>query len=216
MMKPEKTYTTGELIADGVIHALGIVSSLVAVTALLWFALPRADAPTGTALVIYSIAMVLMFTASAAYHMVPHMQWKPALKRWDQAAIFFKIAGTYTPLVMLMGSLFAYVVLTGVWVAALVGATGKLAFRKRFDSISLAIYLPLGWASLLLAWPIFKTLPLAASILILAGGILYTIGVIFHVWEKLKFQNAIWHAFVLAAASCHFAAVASASFAAIA
>jgi hemolysin III len=215
-MKPEKIYTTEELVADGVIHALGIVSSVLAVTALLWFALPRTDVPTGTALVIYCLALVVMFTASAAYHMIPHMHWKPMLKRWDQAAIFFKIAGTYTPLVVLLGSVFANVVLIGVWLAALVGAVGKLVFRKRFDGISLAIYLPLGWASLLLAWPIFKTLPLAASILILAGGVLYTIGVIFHVWEKLKFQNAIWHAFVLAASACHFAAVASASMAAIA
>lgn len=211
----EREYSRAEIMADGAVHLAGIVASLIAVPLLLVFALPRFDAATSVSLGVYGSAIILLFLVSAAYHLIPHMHWKPVLRRFDQAAIFLKIAGTYTPLVMLLGSAFGYAVLAVVWLTALSGALGKLLLRRHFDRISLVIYLPLGWASLLLAWPIFNTLPLAASVLIVAGGLLYTVGVIFHVWEKLKFQNAIWHAFVLAASGCHFAAVASASFAAV-
>ncbi len=188
----------------------------MAVALLLVHAAPRVDASTTTALAVYGVALIALFVASAAYHMTPLHHWKPLLKRFDQAAIFLKIAGTYTPLVVLLGSIFAYGLLVAIWAAALFGAIAKLAFRTRFQQISVALYLPLGWASLLLIWPIWTTLPPAATILIVAGGVLYTIGVLFHVWEKLKFQNAIWHGFVLAASACHFAAVAHASFATIA
>jgi hemolysin III len=211
-----RVYSPGERIADAVIHVLGIGLSLVAVALLLAHAAPRVDASTTTALAIYGAALIALFVASAAYHMVPHLHWKPLLRRFDQAAIFLKIAGTYTPLVVVLGSLFAYGLLAAIWAAALFGAIAKLAFRTRFQQISVALYLPLGWASVLLIWPIWTTLPLAATVLIIAGGVLYTVGVIFHVWEKLKFQNAIWHGFVLAASACHFAAVASASLGSVA
>lgn len=211
-----REYSRAERVADGVIHFLGIGASLIAVSLLLAIALPKIDAASGVALGIYGAAIILLFTVSAAYHMVPRLEWKPALKRCDQAAIFLKIAGTYTPLVILIGGLFGYLVLALVWVAALLGAFAKLALGERYERISVALYLPLGWASLLLIWPIFSELPLSAGLLVLAGGLLYTVGVIFHAWEHLKFQNAIWHGFVLAASSCHFAAVAHASMAAIA
>ncbi len=211
-----RDYSRAERVADGIIHVVGISASLIAVSFLLIIALPRMDAASGAALTIYGIAIVSLFTVSAAYHMTPRMHWRPFLKRCDQAAIFLKIAGTYTPLVILIGSLFGYVVLAFVWLAALMGAFAKLALGERYERISVALYLPMGWASILLIWPIFTTLPPSAGWLIVAGGVLYTVGVIFHVWEKLKYQNAIWHAFVLAASSCHFAAVARASMAAIA
>jgi hemolysin III len=210
-----RVYSPGERLADAIVHVLGISLSLVAVALLLVHAAPRVDASTTTALAIYGAALIALFVASAAYHMTPLLHWKPVLKRFDQAAIFLKIAGTYTPLVVLLGSIFAYGLLVAIWAAALFGAIAKLAFRTRFQKISVALYLPLGWTSLLLIWPIWTTLPPAATILIVAGGVLYTVGVLFHVWEKLKFQNAIWHGFVLAASACHFAAVVHASFATI-
>jgi hemolysin III len=210
------TFSRAEVMADGAVHLAGIAASFIAVPVLLALTLPRLDFASGVSLAIYGGAIILLFCASAAYHLVPHLHWKPALRSFDQAAIFLKIAGTYTPLVVLIGSVFAYGVLAAVWVAAIAGALGKLLFRRQFDKVSVAIYLPLGWASLLLAWPIFQTLPLVASILIVAGGVLYTVGVLFHVREKLRFQNAIWHGFVLCASACHFAAVASASLASVA
>jgi len=205
-------YTRAERIADGIIHAVGIAASVVAVVVLLIAAIPTLDVFSTTALAIYGVTVVALFSVSAAYHMVSHADWKPVLRRFDQAAIFFKIAGTYTPLVVLIGSAFSYSILAFVWIAALLGAAAKLFLRHKLDGISVGIFLLLGWASLTLAWPIFETLPIAVSVLILAGGLLYSIGVVFHLWNGLKFQNAIWHAFVLAASACHFSAVAAGAF----
>ncbi len=209
-----RRYSWGELAADGTIHLLGIAFSLIAVFLLLAFATPKVDASVSVAIAVYGLAMILLFLASAANNMNRRHEWQPVLKRFDQAAIFMKIAGTYTPLVVLLGGVFAYGVLAIIWIAALGGAIGKLAFGQRFDRISVALYLPLGWASVLLLWPMALTLPVYATVLVVAGGLLYTVGVIFHVWEQLKFQNAIWHAFVLAASVCHFSAISTAAFAA--
>ncbi|WP_425418803.1 PAQR family membrane homeostasis protein TrhA [Oricola indica] len=206
-------YTRAERIADGVIHVVGITASVIAVAILLVIAVPTLEMSYSTALAIYGLTVVTLFSVSAAYHMISHAGSRAVLRKLDQAAIFLKIAGTYTPLVLMIGTAFSYGVLAFVWIAALLGAVGKVAFGHRLEGVSVGIFLVLGWASLTLAWPIFATLPIAVSILILAGGVLYSIGVIFHVWEGLKYQNAIWHAFVLAASSCHFIAVTTGAFA---
>ena len=206
-------YTRAERIADGVIHVVGITASVIAVAILLVIAVPTLEMSYSTALAIYGLTVVTLFSVSAAYHMISHAGSRAVLRKLDQAAIFLKIAGTYTPLVLMIGTAFSYGVLAFVWIAALLGAIGKVAFGHRLEGVSVGIFLVLGWASLTLAWPIFATLPIAVSLLILAGGGLYSIGVIFHVWEGLKYQNAIWHAFVLAASSCHFIAVTTGAFA---
>jgi len=205
-------YTRAERIADGIIHVVGITASVVAVVAVLIAAIPTLDVFSTTALAIYGFTVVTLFSVSAAYHMVSHEDVKAVLRKCDQAAIFFKIAGTYTPLVILIGSAFSYGVLAFVWAAAIFGAIGKFAFGHRLEGITVAIFLVLGWASVTLAWPIFATMPIAVSMLILAGGLLYSIGVVFHVWSGLKYQNAIWHGFVLSASCCHFVAVTTGTF----
>jgi hemolysin III len=209
-----RAYSRAEIVVDGAVHATGIIASLVAVPLLLVNAVPHLDVASSIGLAVYGVAIIALFCISATYHLVPHEHWKPALKRYDQAAIFMKIAGTYTPLVIFIGSLFGFIVLAGVWIAALFGAVAKLWLGERYERVSVAVYLPLGWASLLLAWPIITTLPLSASVLIPVGGVLYSVGTIFHMWERLRFQNAIWHGFVFAASSCHFAAIASSALAA--
>ena len=206
-------YTRAERIADGVIHVVGITASVIAVAVLLVVAVPMLEMSYSTGLAIYGLTVVTLFSVSAAYHMISHAGSRAVLRKFDQAAIFLKIAGTYTPLVLMIGTAFSYAVLAFVWIAALLGAVGKFAFGHRLEGVSVGIFLVLGWASLTLAWPIFATLPIAVSMLVLAGGVLYSIGVIFHVWEGLKYQNAIWHAFVLAASSCHFIAVTTGAFA---
>jgi hemolysin III len=210
MTYPE--YTRAERIADGVIHVVGIAASSIAVAILLVFAIPTLDVSSTTALAVYGVTVVALFSISAAYHMVTHEGLKPVLRKFDQAAIFFKIAGTYTPLVVLIGGAFSYGVLAVVWTTAVFGAVAKFAFGHKLEGVTVGIFLLLGWASLTLAWPIFVTLPVAVSLLILGGGVLYSVGVIFHLWNGLKFQNAIWHAFVLAASACHFTAVTAGTF----
>ncbi len=214
-MSQFREYTRAEILADGFIHAVGIGVSITAVALLLAFAVPTLHPSSVTGLGIYSATLLAMFGCSAAYNLIPHPPLKPLLRRFDQAAIFLKIAGTYTPMVILIFSAYSYSVLAVIWITALAGAIAKLAFPGRRDRYSVPLYLALGWASIVLIMPIVEAVPAIDAWLILAGGLLYSAGVIFHVWDSLKYQNAIWHGFVVAAAFCHFAALSHASFSVI-
>ena len=206
-------YTLGELIADGCIHVVGVFSGVIGLIILVIFSSLYLPISSTTSLAIYGVAMVAMFCFSAAYHLIPLPDWKGMLRRFDQAAIFVKIAGTYTPFAFIkMGGFWGYGLLVLVWVIALFGAAGKLFIKERWDRISIYLYLGLGWVGVLFCYPMFTSIPLSSSILLIAGGILYSVGVIFHQWQSLLYQNAVWHAFVLAGTSCHYAAVVKAVF----
>lgn len=208
-MSPQYTY--GEICADACIHAVGVSGAVVASAILLVIAIPDLPAGSTLSLVIYASALIIMLSMSAAYHLIPAPSWKGTLRRLDQAAIFLKIAGTYTPFVLVkMGGVAGYTLLGTVWGVAIVGALLKLMLTTRWDRVSLFMYLLLGWAGLAVLNPLVVAVPTTALILLGIGGALYTIGVLFHVWETLPFQNAVWHFFVLAGTSCHFAAVVNA------
>lgn len=195
-------YSAPERWADGTVHILGIVGSIIATIILVQIAQDHA-----VALWLYGAIMILAFTASACYHMTPFEEWRPSLRRLDHASIFLKIAGTYTPLVVLIGTGFSYVVLAVVWAIALFGVARKLFFWSRPGMKSTLLYLGMGWMSVTLAWPMIQALPSSAAWLVAAGGLTYTVGVIFYKWESLRFSNAIWHGFVLNASACFFAAI---------
>jgi hemolysin III len=200
-------YARAERIADGVIHGLGVSFALTGAVLLVVFAALQAEAGQIAAVIIYGAALVATFTASALYHMTPWEGLRPTLRRFDHAAIYLKIAGTYTPLVVLIGSAFAYVVLGIVWALALIGMAIRLLRRGKTGRIGPAIYLFMGWLSVLLVWPMIQSYPPLVLTLVLTGGLLYTLGVIFFRWESLRYSNAIWHGFVLAASGCFFAAI---------
>lgn len=200
-------YALSERIADGTIHALGVVFATVGTILLMVYATARVDDAPVAAIAVYGAALILGFSASALYHMTPWERPRPLFRRIDHAAIYVKIAATYTPFVALIGTAFAWVVLAVVWALALVGLTMKLAFWRTPGRFGPLLYLGLGWLSVLLIWPVAQTFPLAVVVLILVGGALYSAGVIFYSWERLKFSNAIWHGFVLAASACFFAAI---------
>lgn len=201
------SYAPAERIADGTIHVLGIAFAVIGTVLLLVFASLRVDDAPLLAIAIYGGALILGFGASALYHMTPWEGPRPLFRRIDHAAIYVKIAATYTPIVALIGSAFAWVLLAVVWGLALVGITMKLAFWRNPGRFGPFLYIGLGWLSVLLIWPVVQTFPLAVAILIACGGLLYTAGVIFYSWDSLKFSNAIWHGFVLAASACFFAAI---------
>lgn len=161
-----------------------------------------------TAAALYAGCMIFAFAASAIYHLSPIDRTRPLLNRIDHAAIYFKIAGTYTPFVALIGSGFAYAVLGIVWALALVGAVAKLWFWGTDGRGSLALYLLMGWLAVLLFWPMWQVLPPAALFLVSVGGIIYSVGAWVFAKPAFRFQNAIWHSFVLSASTCFFAAVA--------
>jgi len=151
--------------------------------------------------------MLAAFSASAIYHMTPWKHMRPIFRRFDHAAIFLKIAGTYTPLVVLIGSNFSFLVLGAVWATALFGVIRRLFYWSEPGMGSTLLYMGLGWASMALVWPMIQTIPAISFWLVLTGGITYTIGIIFYKWESLKYSNAIWHGFVLAASGCFFIAI---------
>jgi hemolysin III len=202
-------YTPREILADGVIHGLGVILGFAGAVALVATAV-TAHLGFGerAAVVVYAAALVLMLAVSATYNLYPVSPRKWLLRRADHALIYLMIAGTYTPLVALVGSgAKAYVLLATIWAVALVGIAVKLFLPGRFDRLSIALYLVLGWSGLLAYESVIAALQPTALWLLGIGGGLYSIGVIFHIWRTLPFQNAIWHAFVLVATACHYGTI---------
>ncbi|MGI8852459.1 MAG: PAQR family membrane homeostasis protein TrhA [Methyloceanibacter sp.] len=201
-------YTNRERVADGCIHVIGVTASLVALTALLIVSVKAQAMLWMVALLVYGLALVAMFSCSAGYHLVIHPKIKEVFRRLDHAAIFFMIAGTYTPFILIkMNDPWGLTLLAVVWTMAAIGIAIKLFAPRFLEGLTVALYLVQGWA-VLAAWqPLMSALPGVVLTLLMIGGVLYTVGVVFHLWDRLPYQNAIWHGFVLTAASVHYAAV---------
>ena len=201
-------YDRAELIADGIIHAVGVFFGTVAATVLVVLAVLYADATDIVGVSIYVAGLLSMLVLSASYNLWPVSPVKWLLRRFDHSAIYLLIAATYTPFILeLKDSVFALALLVCVWCVAIVGIVLKLRYPGRFDRIAVGIYLAMGWSGVMLYDAVVKALPALVLGFILAGGLLYSFGVIFHAWRRLRFQNAIWHGFVLAGAACHYTAV---------
>jgi hemolysin III len=201
-------YDRAELIADGIVHAIGVIFGLIAATVLVVLTAVYASALDIVAVSIYVAGLLAMLVLSASYNLWPVSPTKWVLRRFDHAAIFVLIAATYTPIIMeLKDSVFAMVLLVGVWCVAIFGVVLKLGWPGRFDRVSVGLYLALGWSGMMLYDSVVTALPKLALWFVLAGGALYSLGVIFHAWRRLRFQNAIWHCFVLLGAACHYTAV---------
>jgi hemolysin III len=197
-----RTYDRSELITDAAIHAVGILGGLIGSTALILLA------PQSTPILIYSAALVAVLVTSAAYNLWPASRAKQILRRFDHAMIFMLIAGTYTPfLAQLSEAPRAFALGVGIWMTAFAGVVLKLALLNSWERLAIGLYVALGWSGLLALDLIVSMLPASTVFLLGVGGALYTIGVLFHVWSTLRFHNAIWHAFVLAACVLHYCAV---------
>jgi hemolysin III len=181
-------YTPREIVADGVIHGLGVVLGLSGAVALVATAL-TAHLGFGerAAVVLYATALVLMLGVSAVYNLYPVSPRKWLLRRADHALIYLMIAGTYTPLVALVGSgTRAYLLLAVIWLVALVGIAIKLFMPGRYDRLSIGLYLMLGWSGLLAYESVIAALQPTALWLLAIGGMLYSVGVLFHVWRTVE------------------------------
>jgi hemolysin III len=201
-------YDRHELVADGVVHAIGVAFGVIAAIVLIVLACTFATVADVVAVSIYAAGLITMLALSAIYNLFPVSRWKWILRRFDHSAIYMLIAATYTPFIVQMKtSVTSIALMIGVWTVALVGIVLKLFLPGRFDRLAIGLYLAMGWSGVMVYDAIADALPKATLSLIAIGGLLYTAGVIFHVWERLRFQNAIWHGFVLLAASCHYAAV---------
>jgi hemolysin III len=200
-------YDRIELIADGIIHATGVVLGLVGAIAIIMVAV-EAQLIEVVSTGIYIFGLVAMLVLSAAYNMWPISPTKWVLRRFDHSAIYLLIAGTYTPFLAAMKLGIASVALgIGVWSSAFIGIVVKLALPGRFDRLAVALYLLLGWCGVVAYDLVASAVPSSSLWLLVIGGILYSIGTVFHGWRRLRFHNAIWHGFVLIAAACHYSAV---------
>jgi hemolysin III len=201
-------YDRAEIIADGIVHGLGVGFGLIAATALIVLTGVFASTPQIVSVSIYAAGLLTMLGFSAAYNMWPVSPRKWWLRRFDHSAIYVLIAATYTPFMMQMHDrVLAMLLLGGVWGVAIVGVAMKLFLPGRFDRLSILLYLAMGWSGLAAYDAVFTSLPKFTLWFVVAGGALYTLGVIFHAWQRLRFQNAIWHGFVLLGAACHYTAV---------
>jgi hemolysin III len=201
------TYTEAEVFADRCVHAVGVTAGFIAAITLVIVALKQLPTDAATAVVIYALGMLAMFCFSAAYNLSRGpKRW--LLRRCDHAAIFIKIAATYTPFAIAkMGGTEGVVLLAAVWGIALAGAAAKLIAPHRIASVSTLIYLAQGWTCIFTMQPLLAALSPTAMVLLLAGGVLYSVGAVFHLSERIAYHNAIWHGFVLVASACHFGAV---------
>jgi hemolysin III len=197
-----RVYSPREIRADALVHGAGIVGALAGSIILL------AHAGVSWVLASYLFGLLAMMIFSAAYNLTPpsHLKW--LLRRFDHSAIYLLIAGTYTPLLpYLPDATQSWTLGLVTWFGAAFGVLVKFLFPGRFDRLAILVYLALGWVGVTTAGAFTQVLPPPVMGLIVAGGVLYTAGVIFHVWNRLKFHNAVWHGFVAVAATCHFAAI---------
>lgn len=197
-----RAYSAVEEWLNSVSHGIGFVAAIVG----LIFLLLRAEHPLAvTAAAVYGATLILMFLSSTLYHAISHTKAKGLLKLFDHSAIYLLIAGTYTPLMLVsIGGLLGITMTAVIWALALAGVAFKLIAQHRFPKVSVATYLLMGWIALGMIYPLYVALPGAGLWLLFAGGLLFSVGVIFYVAKSKPFTHAIWHLFVLGGCSCHF------------
>lgn len=203
-------YSRAERVADGVVHTVGIVLAAVAGSALLVFAASLAHPGEYLAAALFIVSLLTVLSVSLAYNLWPvSSPAKWVLRRFDHSAIYLLIAATYTPfLAQLDGSPLARWMIAFVWAAAALGIALKIFLPGRFDRLAVLFYLAMGWSGVVLAGSLAKTLPANSVSLLVAGGLVYSCGVIFYIWKRLRFHNALWHGFVVTGAGLHLAALA--------
>jgi hemolysin III len=201
-----RPYDRAELVADAILHVAGMGFALTGMALLI----SMADELYGiqsASVWIYGIGLVSVVLTSAAYNAWPLGSTKLLLRRFDQSAIYLFIAASYTPIIARTDIVPNNVLLIVIWTLAWFRVVLKLAFPFRFERLAILLCLALGWSGLLAYDLVFSPLAPATISLIMAAGALYSVGVVFHLWDNLRFQNAIWHAFVLSAAALQFLAV---------
>lgn len=210
--KTQKTHyrslTIGEEIFNSITHGIGTLLSIAGLVVLTVFASLRGDVWHVVSFSIFGTSMVLLYLASTLYHSVTKTNIKNLFARFDHAAIFLLIAGTYTPFVLttLRGPL-GWTLFGIVWILAIVGIIIRSIYLTRFRKLMMWFYLALGWMFIIAVVPIVKNLPGSSVAFLFVGGACYSLGVIFYAWRNLKYGHGIWHLFVLAGTISHFFSV---------
>ncbi len=205
---PEKGFTLQQEIVHSTIHGFGILFGIISIPILTALAARNANVPAIAGASIYGFTFLMLFTFSTTYHGFQQPQVKKVLEIFDHISIYFLIAGTYTPFILIyLRNSFGLMLLIILWGLTLLGIFFKVFFLGRFEIVSLIIYVAMGWILLIGGKRFFSDMPSNVITFIIIGGALYSVGIIFYLWTKFKWHHAVWHFLVLAAAVCHYVAV---------
>lgn len=199
------SYTTAEEIWHAITHGFGLLLSVSALTILAVFAGQSGDGVKIASALVFGISLILMYGASTLYHAIlaPHI--KLILRQLDHCAIYILIAGTYTPVSLLgIKGAFGWSLFGVAWGIAILGIMLKVIYPHRFERLSLFLYAFLGWMALIAMGPMRENMNVLTLSLLITGGLVYTVGIVFYIWEKLYLNHAIWHFFVLGGSIFHF------------
>lgn len=201
-------YAFGDELASSVIHGIGIALSIAGLATLVAFSALYGDARAVVASAVFGTTLILCYTASTLYHSIPGVLAKRVLRTFDHIAIFLLIAGTYTPftLIALPGA-WGWGLFCAIWGLALMGSALELGLLKRYRRLAVLMYVAMGWVGLIAFKPLSEHLQVGGMVLLIAGGVAYTLGVPFYLWRKLPYHHSVWHVFVLAGSVLHYLAV---------
>lgn len=185
-------------------HGTGALLSLAALVSLLWVSMGGTKLQLA-ALAVFGISLMALYTASTIYHAMTRLRWKRFFQTVDHLCIYLLIAGTYTPVALLgMKGIWGWIIFGLIWLLAIIGFVFKLSPLRRYEKVSLALYLAMGWLIVIALKPLIASMPAEPLLLLLAGGICYTAGVYFFVKENVPYYHTVWHLFVLAGSAFHF------------
>lgn len=195
-------------IIHSVIHAFGVLFGVITIPILTAIAANNANITGIVGAGIYGFCFLMLFSFSTLYHAVKDPQLKRVLEIFDHISIYFLIAGTYTPFLLIyLNNSFGISLLCVLWGLTALGIVFKIFFTGRYEVISIIIYVAMGWILIVGGRRFFTELPTDVLIFIIIGGGLYSLGIIFYLWQKYSWHHAAWHFFILAAAICHYVAV---------
>ncbi len=195
-------------LVNSIIHGFGIIFGIVSIPILIAFAIKSDNTPGVIGAAIYGFCFLQLFTFSTLYHGFQHAQVKRVFEILDHISIYFLIAGTYTPfLLIFMNNTFGNTLLIVLWSLTAFGIVFKIFFTGKWNIISTIVYVAMGCILVVGGRTFFTEIPGDVMTMILIGGGLYLLGVIFYLWEKYPYNHAVWHFFVLAAAICHYVAI---------
>jgi hemolysin III len=197
-----------EEFANTITHGFGLVLSLAGFAVLVVMASLRGDPLLIAGCVVYGLSLIVLYAASTVYHGTTSPELKHKLRLVDHCCIYLLIAGSYTPFgIILLNGTLGQSLFVAIWTFAVGGIAAKLLWEHRFPNLSVSSYVVIGWLGVFAIQPMLETLGLVPVLLAIAGGIAYTLGVIFFAWHRIRHHHAIFHVFVLAGSILHYAAV---------
>jgi len=198
-------YSVVEEIINASTHGFGILLSIVGLSVLVAFSSLNGSVILIVSCAIFGASLIFSYTSSTLYHAITNEKVKQIFRQFDHAAIYFLIAGTYTPIALVsLGGVWGWTIFSIIWLSAIIGITLKFVYPHRFKKLSVVLYLIMGWFVVIAIQQIMLHMQSGGLWLMLIGGLFYSVGVIFYVWKSLPYNHAIWHLFVLGGSISHY------------